>query len=102
MDPDVCEAAKYASLWESKELTQVTKKKLFWVILKMDLRTTMSQKPQLSPVLFQEYHSITDFKAYFHHAYIHAKKYLEEVWYELPYLVSKEDILLIIRKWSSN
>lgn len=34
--------------------------------------------------------------------YIHAKKDLEAVRYELPFLVNEEDILLIISKWSNN
>ena len=38
----------------------------------------------------------------FHHVFIHAKKYLEKVWYDLSYVVFEENIFMIINKWSSN
>lgn len=57
---------------------------------------------RLSLFLFQEYRSIAKFKAYFCHVYICAKRDYKEVWYELPYLVTREDILLIITRWYSN
>lgn len=68
----------------------------------MDLCTVISLKLRLSQILFQEYHSISDFKAYFHQVYIYAKKYLEELLYEIPYLVTEKEILLVMSKWSSN
>jgi len=53
VDRDVHEAAQYASLWAYKELTQVTEKKMLWVLFEMDLHRVINQRPQLSPSLFQ-------------------------------------------------
>jgi len=83
LDPDICIATRYALMWASKESTCVTKNKLFWVFLEMDLCTMISERPRLSPVLFEQYKEIENFKVNFHHVQTRAKKELEEVWYEL-------------------
>lgn len=56
----------------------------------------------MSPVLFQQYGDIANFKVDFHSVSICAKKNLKIVWNELPYLVSEDDILIFISKWLSN
>lgn len=62
----------------------------------MDLRTMAIQKPWLSPVLFSQYHKVVNFKEYFHNLRIKAKKDVEGIWYEFPYLVTKKDIFSVV------
>jgi len=52
-DPELCEAAKFASLWEMNAPTHVIENKMFWVMFEIELCTVINQKPWLSPGLFK-------------------------------------------------
>lgn len=56
----------------------------------------------MSPVLFEQYKEIANFKANFHHVHICAKKDVEEVWYELPFFVTDDDIMQVVSNWPSD
>lgn len=62
-------------------------------IMEMDMHTVVSQRPRLSPTLFENYRGVAGFKADFHRVYIKARKDLDEIWYPLTYLVTKLDIM---------
>jgi len=90
-DLDLCEAIRYASLWLSKDPSLMVKNTLFWVMFEMDLCSVVNQKPWLSLVSLNQYHGIANFKEDFHNIYLQAKKDVESIWYELPYLVTNKD-----------
>jgi len=53
IDMDVYEAARYASLWFTKESTHATKYRIFFVVMEMYLHMVVNQYARLSPSLYK-------------------------------------------------
>jgi len=94
-------AMKFTSLWVMKYPKCIMEKKIFWVSFESDLQMVINQRPRLSPSLHTQYTNIAHFKASFHNLSIHEKKDATGTWHKLPYLVAEDDIMWLIRKWSS-
>lgn len=75
------EAAQFASLWYTKDVTRITKIKIFWVLMEMNLYMTINQHPRLSRTLFTQLPTYTAFKADIHNVYIQAWKDPEKKWH---------------------
>lgn len=71
---DLLEAAKYASLWATKDVQWIRDNKVFWVFMEMNIRMGITRKPRLSPTVYNSLQSFTKFKEDFHHVYIRAHK----------------------------
>lgn len=56
----------------------------------------VNQYPRFSPSLYRKYCKIADFKADFHKIYVKAIKDLTRTWHLLPYLVTKDDFLIVV------
>ena len=56
------EATKFASLWATKDTAHIMETNIFLVLFKMELRTVISQLPQLLPTLHAQYTNIVDFR----------------------------------------
>lgn len=46
---DPTEAVKYASLWETRDIERISERKIFWVLIEMNIRMGINHKPWLSP-----------------------------------------------------
>jgi len=69
---DLPKAAHFASLWSKKDLARIKESKIFWILMKMDLHMVISQRPRLSPTLFEKLMAYAEFKADFHSVSIRA------------------------------
>lgn len=49
--------------------------------------------------MYEQYKMIAYFKVTFHNIHIRAKGAVEGVWYEFPYLVTKDDFLCFTAEW---
>ena len=65
-DPNLCEAAKFTSLWATKDPNYIMEINICWVLFESDLRMVINEWPRLSPRLNVQYVNIVDFKANFH------------------------------------
>ena len=43
--PDLPEAAKYASLWETKDAQRIKDSKIFWILMEMNIHMAINCKP---------------------------------------------------------
>lgn len=98
---EVCEAAQYASMWNTKESLCAQEKHFSFVLLSMDLHMVVNQYPKLSPRLYEQYDNITTFKVDFHRVFIKAWKDPIKIWHPLPYLVIEDDLITIIQHFSA-
>lgn len=64
------EVAQFASLSSIKDVGRITKMKIFWVLMEMNLYMAINQHPRLSPTLFMHLSAYVAFKADFHKVYI--------------------------------
>ncbi len=42
---DLPEAAKYASLWETRDTQKIRESKIFWVLMEMNIRMGINSEP---------------------------------------------------------
>lgn len=93
------EAAKFTSLWSTKDPERIKESNIFWILTEMDLRTVISQRPRLFPTLFEQLRAFAEFKADFHNVSIRAWKDTKHIWHKLPYLVSETNVQEIVGSW---
>lgn len=92
-------AAKYASLWVTRDAQQIRESKIFWVLMEMNIRMGINCKPRLSPTVYNSLQSFAEFKVDFHHVFINGWKDPMKVWHELPYLVTDDVIFVVLKSW---
>lgn len=102
IETDLLEAAKFASLWATKDVDRVRESKVFWVLMEVSIRTTINQKPWFSPTVFEQLSGYTKFKVDFHHVYIRARKDLDQKWYDIPYLATDDAIVKVLKHWPTD
>lgn len=93
IEPQICEATNYATLWNSSDPVHIKENKIFWVLYDATLYQAVQSKPQLSPTLYDQYKMVAKFKATFHNTHIYTKGVVEGVWNELLYLVIEDYFL---------
>lgn len=71
---DLTEAVKYALLWATRNVQRIRDKKIFWVLMEMNIKMGINHKLQLSPTVYNSLQSFAEFKEYFHNVYIRAQK----------------------------
>lgn len=98
---DLLEAAKYASLWETKYAQCIRESKIFSVLMEMNIRMGINHKPQLLPTVYKSLHSFAELKADFHHDFIRAQKDPMNTWHDLPYLATDNVIFAVLESWPS-
>lgn len=54
IEPDVCEAVNYASLWYTKDPLHALENGIFFLLLSMYLHMMVNQKPRFSPNLYRK------------------------------------------------
>jgi len=67
------EATKFTSLCVTKDPERVMETKIFWVLVEIDLCTVISQRPRLSPNLFEKLEAYAKFNANFHNISIYMR-----------------------------
>lgn len=80
-------ATKFTSLWSTKDLERIKESKIFWILVEMDLRTIISQRPRLSPTLFEQLRAFTESKSDLHNVSIRVRRNPNHIWHKMPYLV---------------
>lgn len=70
------------------------------VLLSMDLHMVVNQHLRLSPSLYKQYCNIVDFKVDFHRIYVKERKDRTRTWHPFPYLVTEDDLLVVVQCWS--
>ena len=55
--------------------------------------------PRLTNELFSQYDGAAHFSTGMHHIFIQARVDQKHQWFKLPYVVTKEDILMIVQQW---
>lgn len=53
----------------------------------------------MSPMIYNNFQSTTEFKADMHHLYIQAWKDLEQSWVILPFMATDEEIYAVLAVW---
>jgi len=90
---------KYASLWENKDAQRIRERKIFWVVMEMNIRMEINRKPMLSPTIYNSLQRFVEFKADFHHVFIKAWKEPTKMWHELPNLAINDVIFMVLESW---
>jgi len=97
---DLPEAAKYASLWATRDAQRIRESKIFLVLMEMNIKMGINCKPRLSLTVYNSLQIFTEFKADFHHVFIKVQKDPTQTWRELPYLVT-DVIFEVLESWPS-
>ena len=67
----------------------------------MSISYEIIKTPQLSNELFSHYDGAANFRADMHHIFIQARADKKHQWFKLPYVVTKDDILMVVQQcWS--
>lgn len=69
IEEDVCEAARYASLWHTTQPSWAYENMIFFILYQMDLHMLANQHPRLSPSLHKQYNPMVRFNVDFHKLY---------------------------------
>lgn len=80
LEEDLPEAAKFASLWSTKDLERIKESKILLILMEMDLQIVISQRLRFSPTLFEQLRVFAEFKADFHNVSIRVRKDTRYIW----------------------
>lgn len=61
--------------------------------------TWIDRRPRMSPTIYNNFQSMTEFKADMHHLYIYARKDLEQSWVTLSFLAIDDAIYAVLAAW---
>ena len=67
--------------------------------MEMNIRMGINYKTWLLRMVYNSLQRFIEFKAYFHHVYIKARKNPMKTWCELPYLVTDDIIFAVLESW---
>ena len=96
---DLPKAAKYASLWATKDATRIHDSKIFWVFMEMNLRIWINCKPRLSTTVYNSLQSFAEFNADMHNIYISARKDPTKQWTKLHFVATDDAIFSVLEAW---
>ena len=96
---DLPEAAKYASLWATKDANRICDSKIFWVFMEMNIRMGINHKPRLSSIVYKNLQRFIEFKVDFHHICLRACKETTKKWSELPFIATDDVIFDVLQIW---
>ena len=65
----------------------------------MNISYEILKTPRLSNELFSQYAGVANFRADMHHVFIQARVDNKHKWLKFPYVVNKEDILVVFKQW---
>lgn len=97
LELDMCEGARYANLWDSKDAKHVEENKVSWVLFDNALAAKIHSRPHLSLTMYEKYKGIVTFQVTMHNVQIQGCK--DPSWMPLPYMVTDEEINRLITTW---
>ena len=65
----------------------------------MSISYEIKKTPRLSNELFSQYDGAAHFSINMHHIFIQVRANPKHQWFKLPYVVTKDDILAVVRHW---
>ena len=68
----------------------------------MSISYEIVKTPRLSNELFSQYDGVATFRADMHNVFIQARADKNKACWNLPYVVTKEDILAVVQQWSAD
>ena len=63
----------------------------------MSISYEITKTPRLTNDLFSQYNDAAHFSADMHHIFIQAHADQKHQWFKLPYVVTKDDILVVVQ-----
>lgn len=77
LDQDLLVVVKYASLWAARDALRIRETKIFWILMEASIQMWTKKRSRLSPTVYDNLWSFSDFKVDMHNVYIRAQKDLE-------------------------
>ena len=90
----MCEGARYAHLWDSKDKQRIEDSKIFWVLFQSSVSTAINFCHRLSPTIYDKYKHIAAFQITMDQVWICSLA--SQAWTELPSMIPDEEIDLLI------
>lgn len=82
-----------------KDATWTRETKIFWVLMEVGIEMWIKKRPHLSPTVYDNLWSFTDFKADMHNVYIKVRKYPTQIWTKLPFIMIDDAIYVVLNSW---
>jgi len=92
LDPEWLEAARYASLWATRDVRRVHNIKIFWVLMDVTLCQWINKLPRLTDEIYESMKQIAEFKADMRHVCIRAQKDSAQAWTSLWFIAINDVI----------
>ena len=86
IERDLSEAAKYASLWATKDANRIRDNNIFWVFMEMNIRMGINHKTKLSTIVYNNLQDFSKFKVDLHKIYIRAREDPTNKCTKLPFI----------------
>ena len=99
VDQNTPEAARYTSLWATKDAARIQDMKVFWTFVEVSLQTWINRRPCLSLTVYNTLQSVAEFKADMHNVYIQVRKDLAWAWEKLPFITTDHEIFEVMASW---
>ena len=97
--PHIPGVARYASLWVSQDKESQQMTNTVFDFYAMSISYEILQTPRLTNELFSQYDGTTNFSVDMHHIFIQVHIDQNHQWFKLPYVVTKEEILTVVKQW---
>ena len=88
-------------MWVTKDVKQAQDRKIFYILMEMNVIMAINCKLQFSPTIYANLQSYVDFKANFHQISISERKDPAQKWHDFPYLATDDAIDVVLDKWSA-
>lgn len=92
-------AVRYNLLQAMKDTTSICEIKVFWIFMEASIRTWITRRSRLSPIVYKSLQSVTEFKADMHNLYIRAWKDPKQTWVTLPFITTDDAIYEVMVAW---
>ena len=92
-------AVRYASLCVSQDKASQQITNTVFTFYAMSISYEIVKTPRLSNELFSQFEGVANFRADMHNVFIQACADQKKVCWKLPYVVTKDDILVVIQQW---
>lgn len=88
-------------LWATRDTQTIRERKIFWVLMDMNIKMGINHKMQLLPTIYSSIESFMEFKVGFHHVFLRAWADPMKMWHELSYLVINNVTFTGLESWLS-
>jgi len=99
IDRELPEAAKYTSLWASKDAKRIGNIKIFWLLMEVSIWMWINRRLHLSPMMYKILKIFAEFKADIRNIYIRVQKDPMKQWMKLPFIATDNAIFIVLETW---